>query len=206
MTQNPYQSPSTFEEVRRRKPRRSTMMVQGDSLVVASGEVLPPVCVKTGQPVDEADFKTKTFYWCSPFVLLVALLGGLLLIVVYFVLRKKCVLTYAVHPTVRRQYRNRILLAVLLVFAFIGSIAVAGLGIQWSDWFLLAPAVAFVLMLWGCTRCSPLSVSGYYDGMFTFKGCSREFLNIADQPGQGYYAVPTAGNDSRPLTSPFMDR
>jgi hypothetical protein len=43
--------------------------------------------VKTNQPVSEDDLVCRDLRWCSPWILLLILLSGLLLILVYFLAR-----------------------------------------------------------------------------------------------------------------------
>ena len=68
----------------------SNARADGKKFVVPLGNpVLPRRCVKTNQPVGEEHVKRKTFYWCTPWVYLTILLSIIVVIVLYYVLRKR---------------------------------------------------------------------------------------------------------------------
>ncbi len=87
MSTNAEQSPRAGPVAAPGAGHGSVPRVDGNCLVVASRTVLPPVCVKTNQPVSEDDLVCRDLRWCSPWILLLILLSGLLLILVYFLAR-----------------------------------------------------------------------------------------------------------------------
>ena len=173
MDVNPYQSPQTTDL--RIRPTDFLPIVDGKILVVRSGTVLPPVCVKTNQPVTEKDMVRKVYYWCSPLVCILIFLSPLILILAYFIARKRCNLTFGLHPDVRRKYRNRMLVKLLAFVALLTAIPFA----EAVSSSLLLPIV-IVLFLIALISIfignSPLSVTGHHRGDFSINGCSREFL------------------------------
>src|SRR4029079_1081851 len=106
-----------------------TPRAEGKLLIIRDGDVLPRRCVKTNQPVSVVEVRTKEFTWCSPLVGLLILLSGPLLIIVYFLARKRFYLTFGLSDDVRRRSRNiyiaKVAAAVVLFFAMPFS-AVAG--------------------------------------------------------------------------------
>jgi hypothetical protein len=94
MDTNPFQTPETGFDAMPAVRLAGLPRVDGKCLVVASGTVLPPVCVKTNQPVSEGDLVRKQFDWCSPWVALLLLVNVLVLLIVYFIVHKKCSLTF----------------------------------------------------------------------------------------------------------------
>ncbi len=172
MDENPYQSPTTVSDATR---DAGGFRADGKFLVVESTAVLPPICVKTNRSVTERDMVSKQFTWCSPWWGLLILLSGLLLIIVYFLVRKKCTLTFGLDPSVKRKYRNRTLFkTVIAVGLFFAIPVVAGTN---STPAIAAALVLFLLaivsLLIGNT---PLSVANYRNGEFWLRGCSKEFL------------------------------
>ena len=153
----------------------SLPMVDGKCLVVASGTTLPPICVKTSQPVPESALVCRHFHWCSPWVGLLVLLSGLLLVLVYFVLRKKCTITFGLQPHLRKKYHRRMLLkvvsAIVLFFAIPFSVAIEP---------TVLPIITLVLFLVAIVSLfignAPLSVVKYRNGMFWIRGFSDDFL------------------------------
>lgn len=169
---NPYQSPTT-----ECAPALGdgSFRVEGKLLVVRSGAVLPPICVKTNQPVSPHDVVSRRLTWCSPLVALLILLSGLLLILVYFLVRRHCTLTFGLLPAVRRKYRNRRLVksiaAIALFFALPVTAAMDSTAV--TIVVLVLFLVSIVSLFIGN---SPLSVTNYRKGEFWIAGCSKDFL------------------------------
>lgn len=175
MDLNPYQSPTASCDATTAERFADFPSVDGKCLVVASGTVLPPVCVKTNQRLSEKDLVCKRFEWCTPWVALLVLLSPLLLILAYFLVRRKCSLTYGLHPQIRKKYRKRILLkivaAIVLLLAIVLSASVDAAAVAMLFVFLF-----LVSLVWLFVGNSPLSVVKYRKKMFWIKGFSDEFL------------------------------
>jgi hypothetical protein len=150
MEENPYQSPRVTDDL---PLGTATVIVDGNTLVVASGTVLPPICVRSGRSVDATNMVQRTLYWNRSFAP-----------------SRTCVLTYALHPDFRRQRYRPTILAGLL-----GGVAVAA-SFAWSAnvavllLVLIASAAVQRLFL------SPLHVVEYRQGMFRIKGFCPAFL------------------------------
>ena len=179
MAENPYQSPSILADplspARAASPSAApTPRAEGNLLIIRDGDVLPRRCVKTNQPVSVVEVRTKEFTWCSPLVGLLILLSGPLLIIVYFLARKRFYLTFGLSDDVRRRYRNiyiaKVAAAVVLFFAMPFS-AVAGnvLPVVIMILFLLAILSLFI-------GNSPLAATNYRNGEYSIVGCSKDFL------------------------------
>jgi hypothetical protein len=197
MSINPYQSPATDSAF----PYGGSLddgglgcppVVEGKCLVVASGTILPAVCVRTNQPVSKDDLLRKQFDWCTPWVALLVLVSALLVIIAYFVLRKRCWLTFGLHPELRKKYRRRMIFKVVVVLALIAAIvlfasmdAPVGVGIT-----IILLVVAVIALFIGN---SPLKVAKYRQGRFWIKGFSEEYLASMQQYSAGvHYPVPLA--------------
>jgi len=118
MDHNPYQAPTVASTA---TLSTTNARVEGKCLVVTSGAVLPPFCVKTNTAVQQQDVQQRRLSWCPPIVGLLILMSGLLLILVYFIVRKQCMITFGLSPAVRKKYRNRrifkIIAVIVLFFA-----------------------------------------------------------------------------------------
>ena len=183
MDTNPYQAPPlTTESI----PMATLVgpvhysYVDGDALVVPSGTVLPPICIKTNQPVSDRDVKTQTTFWCTPWIFLLLLIGPLPLCIGYFVVRKKCSLKFGLQPQIRKRYRNRVLLKSLIAFGlFFGMLFSTAYKV---GEITLALAILFLIaLIVACVGNSPISIKTYKDGAFWVKGCSPEFLRDIQQ-------------------------
>jgi len=175
MDHNPYKPPVVVDgpiDI----PGRPLISVHGKYLVVASGVTLPPRCVKSNAKVTEQDMRRKVFAWCSPWVALTILISLCVTVILYFVLRKSCEVTFGLHPAVRAKYRNRLIFKLLLTVGLL--LAIPMLAAAESEAILgvavLMFLVSFIALLIGN---SPLSVAKYGDGRFWIKGCSQEFLD-----------------------------
>jgi hypothetical protein len=156
-------------------PLTTVPTIDGRCLVLSSGSVLPDVCVKTNQPISAEDQVTRTFYWCSPLVALWFLVSGLLVMLVYFIARKKCELTFGLSPSIKKKYRNRllfkILAAIALFFAMPVSATVNSAAVPIIVMILFIAAIVSLFV-----ANSPLSVARYEKGRFWVKGFSDEYL------------------------------
>lgn len=149
--------------------------VEGNELVVRDGAVLPAVCVKTNQPVPTDDLAKEEFTWCTPWIGLLFVISGPLLILLYFLIRKRFALTYGLHPDYRKQRRKRTMIKSLVaVVLFLTMPFLAAI----DNMVLIAIAVIalIVAVITIFVGNSPLSVTKHSEGRFWVKGFSPEFL------------------------------
>jgi hypothetical protein len=155
--------------------------VEGDTLVIPSGYVMPKRCIKTNRPVSERDMVLANVTWCPNPVGISGLLGFPALVFAYFVERELCTITYGLIP--RLRYRNAffILVKVLACFAFL-ALAIYLAVLDSTHWiieplmflfFVLSVAVLFMSK-------QPLYATDYRDGLFWIKGFSKEYLEDLD--------------------------
>ncbi len=170
MDVNPYHAPSV-----KASAATANVRVEGKCLVVTSGAVLPPYCVKTNTAVQQPDFQQRRLSWCPPIVGLLILLSGLLLILVYFVVRKHCTITFGLSPAVRKIHRNRrvfkIISVIVLFFALLVAAGVDSTGVIVTVFILFLVAVIALFV-----GNSPLAITKHRNGEFWISGCSKEFL------------------------------
>ena len=161
MSENPYQSPAAPAE---RSPAcgcdapANAPRVEGDYLVVPPGTVLPPICVRTNQPVCEKDMIRQHHGPWRTF-------------------------SFGLHPQIRKKYRRRFVAKILVTIAILatipilpsrGAAAIASiLGLVWN-----------VVLIAGN---SPLSTLNRRGRMIWIKGCSKEYLaGLASAAPPGY--------------------
>ncbi len=168
MEMNPYASPSSPMAV-----QVPQFGVEGRALVVPTNTVLPPVCIRTNQPVSEADMVRKDFYWCPPWVALLMLVSGCVLILVYFVARKRFTITYGLSPELRKSYRKWLMAKLLAVIGLFFAIPLSA-GSEIGVFIVLVLFLVAVVSLF--IGNIPLSVANHRRGLFWVKGCSAEYL------------------------------
>ncbi len=158
----------------------NSVRVDGDALVLPSGCTMPMVCVKTNRPVTEKDMVFTNLYWCPLWVAGLVLLSGCLLIIVYFLVRKECAITFGLDPNIRAKKVIATIVKIVLAIAMLGtSIALA---ISDSVHWIIEPLsfTAFALFLIFVALVflgnSPLRAVNYHDGMFWVKGFSPDYL------------------------------
>lgn len=170
--------------------------VDGPLLVVSSGTVLPPICVKTGDPVADEDMLRKTYYWCPPLVLLLALVNLVLLAIVYFIVRKKCELSFGLDPHLRAKYRNRVVMKTL---ALVGLLVALPFAIA-TDRDILWMGVLFLLIVvvvWCCFGNAPLRIVKSKNARFWVKGVSPECLERIEREMSANAVCPACGEALR---------
>ena len=175
----------------------NSLRVDGRQLVVRSGVVLPKMCVKTNEPVTEPDFQRRCLSWCPPIVGLLILLSGLLLIFVYFIARKKCVITFGASPAVRWKYRRRrIVRSVAAVALFFAIPFVAGIDSTPITCIVVVLFLVAVVSLF--VGNAPLTITKHHKGEFWISGCSRDFLaGISDKEPEASKTETRAAPNAR---------
>jgi hypothetical protein len=173
MDHNPYQAPTVASTA---TLSTTNARVEGKCLVVTSGAVLPPFCVKTNTAVQQQDVQQRRLSWCPPIVGLLILMSGLLLILVYFIVRKQCMITFGLSPAVRKKYRNRrifkIIAVIVLFFALPFTAAIDSTAVIVTVFILFLVAVISLFI-----GNSPLAITNHRKGEFWISGCSKEFLS-----------------------------
>ena len=183
-SQNPYQSPQTVGAPQGDADGDEGQVVveqsiiRGNNLLVRTKTVFPPVCVKTGRPIDEAEMNWKQIFWFPPalFALLFLLFFGLIAILIYMVGRKECRIKYGVHADIRRKLLRWMLikLAVLFVLVVAAAIAFSQMHLGLGLWLTAGSFIALIVVFVGN---DVLTAGGHDTGVFEIKGCGPEFLN-----------------------------
>jgi hypothetical protein len=176
---NPFRSPASDIGFPDGKPfevvQSGPMRVDGKFLVIKSGVVLPLFCVKTNAPLPESNLRKKSLTWCPHYVFVFFLFCGLLSILLYFVLRKSCSITYGLSAEVQRKYRTRLIVKSLIAVAlFVALPLTAGFDETVSTVAIVLFLISVVVLLVGN---SPISVTNHQKGEFWISGCSSEFLS-----------------------------
>jgi hypothetical protein len=157
-----------------------SLFVDGKLLVVPHLTRLPPICVRTAQPVTDDDMVRQIFYW-APTAAAVLILCGLPGWIAYAYMRKRCTITYAMHRSVRNRYRIRFVDKLLVMFALLVSIPFIGTYVD-SPLAVVAVVIAFFVSLVVLVLGNrPISVKNHMNGKFWFKGCSPEYLAAVTQ-------------------------
>jgi hypothetical protein len=126
---NPYAAPSTgyFPPP---KPEYSggVFRMYGNKLVMHRQAILPPRCIKTGEPAETA--VRKTLYWHHPAVFLLVIPGILIYAIVALILRKSMTFAFPLTYRARRKLRMRLAIGVVSLLLAFTSLFV---GIALSD-------------------------------------------------------------------------
>jgi hypothetical protein len=114
---------------------------EGDLLIVRSGAVLPPACIKCNAPADGAPMR-RTLYWHHPAVFLLIFAGVLIYAIAALIIRQKGVVSVSLCAA----HRQRRLMMMLVGWALgLGGVATFIFGAA-NDlpWLFLAGAVLFI--------------------------------------------------------------
>jgi hypothetical protein len=166
------------------RPAELGLWRDGKKLVVTRGAMLPPYCVKCGQPADGAPWE-KTFAWCNPLLalwLILGLFGIIIYIIVYYRARKQMALTVPLCKGHRQARRTRLWVGSLLLIAS-PLLMVIGIIID-KDWLtgfgffsFLIIAISGVIAL---IRSQPLRAKKIDDQQGIFAGAREPFLQFID--------------------------
>ena len=155
--------------------------VDGNLLVLPSGCTLPPLCIKTNQPVTERDMIFANLCWRPNSIAAWWFLGPLPLIIAYMVGSQQCAITYGIAPSV---YRRRVLLVLGKILLSIALLAATiFLAVSESTNRHIGPAITvlFVLFLISVVAIffgnAPIRVVRHENQLFWIKGISQEYLN-----------------------------
>lgn len=147
-------------------------------LVVPRGAALPPMCVKCGQPALSRLLKKK-YYWHSPWLLLLILIGILIYAIVAIIVRKSFELSV---PLCEEHWQRRrralwtgagLLVGSIVVPIFLTGLVPDGYGGWWAL-FLFAAGVTGIVYL---ALAPPLSPNYIDDREARFKGAGEAFLS-----------------------------
>lgn len=174
MELNPFQAPQ-YNEVLAPEISTQQQQVDGKFLVVRSGAVLPPYCVKTGLPVAETEKITRKLTWTPIYVLIVFVISRLIGIILYFVVRKRCDITYSLAPAVKRKNKITQWSVFFIVLGCVGGIF---LGSSLNSGALIFASIVLLLvaLIVLLISNSHLSATKHENGKFWIKGCSPEFM------------------------------
>lgn len=151
----------------------------GKRIVVPARDArLPLRCVKTNQPVTEADLKKKTLWWCHWLVLLSVFLNLLVMLVLYVIFRKSVKLEIPLSKEGRRKVNTHVLIACVLC---LGGLALVIVGVVNSDrpsgGFIVAGVLGIIGgAILGALKGSILRVVKYTGGEAWLAGAHPEFV------------------------------
>ncbi|MFM2089832.1 MAG: hypothetical protein RLZZ127_321 [Planctomycetota bacterium] len=137
MSENPYEAPAAPLAL---QVEGRIQVIDGD-LHIPIGATVPPVCLRTGEDGDLQP-RTRTLVWCTPWVALAILVHLFVLLILYFVLRKKGSLTFSITAGEERRLRRRRMTAwALLAGTGLCLVAAIVLGSFW----LILPALGLLI-------------------------------------------------------------
>jgi hypothetical protein len=175
MDDNPFRAPMEMHPFS--TPVSSGQFERDDmQLIVRSGAVLPPFCVKTGEPVSAEGMVTKTITWSPIWVVVIFLASPLIGLIVYFIVRKKCEITYGLSAAMKSKYWTRRLIALVVALGCFAGIFVAG-NMDYLMVAILSGVGAVMALAVAVVGTAPLSAANHVNGRFWVKGCSRGFLS-----------------------------
>lgn len=162
-----------------------TSFVDGNNIVVTDKTALPPRCIKTNQPISEAEYTSWDLPYIPEWLTTFMILMPFLLIAAPFGARSRCRLRAGLSSSIRMRYQMRKLIAtVVILLSFI--IPILGFSLE-NTVVGLVGLVAFLPLFWGAfviliLFSHPLKVTKYKNGQFWIQGCSREFLQSLNTP------------------------
>ena len=142
---NPYRAPSEDEAYRADRAYRgdSFQLIEGGTLVAPKGAVLPPICLWNGERCSAGRRETN-FAW-APWWTLIFIGSPVLYLIVYFLVRKRGLLSYCLGAQARRR---RELTTKLLVGGVVVAVALVAIGVSSHVPLIIGvTCVAFIAVL-----------------------------------------------------------
>jgi hypothetical protein len=162
-----------------------TSFVEGNNIVVADKTALPLRCVKTNQPIGEAEYTIWDLPFIPSWLTTFMIFWPFLLIAAPFGARSRCRLRAGLCSSERKRYVTRkFIAAALILLSFI--VPIVGLVLE-SRVVGTLGVVTFMPLFWGSFAyiilfSDPLKVTKHKDGQFWIRGCSAEFLKSLNTP------------------------
>lgn len=148
--------------------------VDGKHVVVRSGTVLPPYCVRTNIALEPDEMRQEKLGWSPPFTNTV-LDRFFLFQLISQLVQQHCLLTFGLSAAVERRHRDlrnlKLGLAVVSACAF-GILLLMDSMAMYMALIVFCCAVVLLLVQSG----SPLSVTSRRDEEFWVWGCSDDFI------------------------------
>lgn len=145
-------------------------------LLPRQNPVLPRRCIKTNQPVTEADTKRKKLYWCPPWIAILLLLNLLIFLIVYLVVRKPFVIDIPLSAAGRKIVRKHALIAWGLFVAGVACFIVAIANNALVALILPGLALALSALIYGVAKGTTLRIVKFTTHEASLKGACPEFL------------------------------
>ncbi|HEY9104549.1 J domain-containing protein [Chitinimonas sp.] len=156
---------------------RSEAMVwrEGKMVVVAAGSDFPHRCVRCNADVATPS-KQRTYYWHSPWLLLIALINLLIYAIIAMIVRRKVKVSPALCKT-HQAGRNRIILGIWAGVALSVGLAVVG-GVEDSaGLFALSMLALLITAIFGCIKGPLLRAKRIDTNAARFSGAGTAFLD-----------------------------
>lgn len=178
---NPFASPKAPSP---RKPlRRDDNSAPSDDIQLIKGKlvgkspiILPEICVKCGADAHNGKRFEKSLYYCNLLFFLTILINILVLIIVYFVARKKIDLSFSLCENCLIPYKRKRMVAALFWLATILSV-VAGIALESSEFIIVFVILLIAAIVMNIVAGLPLRPSGHSKGLFTIKGAKQPFFD-----------------------------
>jgi hypothetical protein len=147
-------------------------------VVPATGARLPLRCIKTNEPVTEADVRARTLWWCPPLVIFTILLNLLITLILYFVLRKSVKLDIPLSRRGRQIVRRNALIAFAagaLGFALV-IFPIASGEERYLVWLPAGAVVVIGALIFGALQGTALRIVKFKNQEVWLAGAGRDYL------------------------------
>lgn len=184
MEHNPYQvSESSVDDTMATGPIKG-VGVEGEYLVCQKHAVLPKRCMITNEELKISDKPiTKKMSWASPWIYLCILLNIIILLIVYFIVRKKLEITYYLKDEVKETFKKKknfhLCIAFASLIAGITCIAVAPPDIQGFGFLGILNFLIFLCV--ASARGNHFTIKKFKKDRFYIKGVHPGYLNYIRQ-------------------------
>ncbi|MDD7987367.1 hypothetical protein PQO01_20640 [Lentisphaera marina] len=184
MEHNPYQVSESNIDNMASTDRIKGVGVEGEYLVCQHTAILPKRCMITNEELKISDKAiVKKLSWASPWIYLCILLNIIILLIVYFIVRKKLEITYYLKDEVNEQFKKKKNFHLCIAFAsLISGIACIALAPPDIQGFGFLGILGFLIFLCvASAKGTHFTIKKFKNGKFYIKGVHPSYLNFIRQ-------------------------
>jgi hypothetical protein len=155
----------------------------GKTLVAAKDAPLPPLCVKCGCPVEQADFK-RTYRWHPPAFYLLLFVAWLIYLIVALCVRKQATVYLGLCERHRARRRTGMMVGALLMTASV-ALLFFGFGSDTGEVIAVGFFTLIVGLIWTVAAAHLLTPKKIDDHLVWLNGVSPDYLaGLPHWPGR----------------------
>ncbi len=173
MKENNYQS---SERMDYNQHEKGNITLLGNKAYADDPMIFPPICIKCGSSqVEEKKFQKKLTY-CPSWVYLLFFISILVLLIVYYLVRKQVDVHYYLCPGCWDAHKTKRTINAVMWLGFLGLL-ISAIALESGELGILSLAAFIGGLVTAVLASTPLRVDDYDKPQFLVKGFKEDFVN-----------------------------